>query len=117
MSVYYMLAVGAGGFLGAITRYYISQKLNKAESDRLPIGTLTVNLLGSFLLGFILSVGLKDIYTLLIGTGFLGAFTTFSTLHKELFILQKYPRKWLIYFVVTYSGGLVFAFIGYLLGK
>ncbi|MDI2586143.1 fluoride efflux transporter CrcB [Psychrobacillus sp. NEAU-3TGS] len=117
MNVYYILAVGAGGFLGAITRYYTSQKLNKTKEDRLPLGTLAVNLIGSFLLGFILSVGLKDIYTLLIGTGFLGAFTTFSTLHKELLILQKYPRKWLIYFVITYSGGLVFAFLGYLLGK
>lgn len=117
MNVDYVLAVGTGGFLGAIARYYISQKWNKAASDRLPLGTLTVNLIGSFLLGFILSVSLNDIYILLLGTGFLGAFTTFSTLHKELFILQKYPRKWVIYFAITYAGGLGFAFLGYFLGK
>ena len=80
MNVYYILAVGTGGFLGAIARYYISQKLNKTVEDRLPLGTLAVNLFGSFLLGFILSIGLEEIYILLIGTGFLGAFTTFSTL-------------------------------------
>ncbi|TQR08443.1 fluoride efflux transporter FluC [Psychrobacillus soli] len=117
MNVYYVLAVGTGGFLGAIARYYTSQKWNKTVVDRLPLGTLAVNLIGSFLLGFILNVGLKDIYILLIGTGFLGAFTTFSTLHKELFILQKYPRTWVLYFVITYAGGLVFAFLGYLLGR
>ncbi|MFJ8063357.1 fluoride efflux transporter CrcB [Psychrobacillus sp. NPDC096426] len=117
MNFYYMIAVGAGGFLGTVARYYMSQKLNKTLEHRLPLGTLTVNLLGSFLLGFIMSIGLKDIYTLLIGTGFLGAFTTFSTLHKELFILQKYPRKWLIYFVITYVGGLALAFLGYFLGR
>ena len=89
MNFYYVLAVGTGGFLGAIARYYTSQKLNKAEVDHLPLGTLAVNLIGSFLLGFILSIGLKDIYILLIGTGFLGAFTTFSTLHKE----ASHPSK------------------------
>lgn len=117
MNVYYILAVGAGGFLGAIARYYISQKWNNTVEDRLPLGTLAVNLVGSFLLGFILNVALKDIYVLLIGSGFLGAFTTFSTLHKELFILQKYPRKWILYFVITYAGGLGLACLGYFLGK
>ena len=117
MNLYYVLVVGIGGFLGAISRYYTSQMLNKDEVDCLPRGTLAVNLIGSFLLGYILSIGLKDIYILLIGTGFIGAFTTFSTLHKELVVLQKYPRKWVLYFVVTYVGGLVFAFLGYFLGK
>ena len=106
MNFYYMIAVGVGGFLGAVARYYMSQKLNKTAEDRLPLGTLAVNLLGSFLLGFILSIGLKEIYILLIGTGFIGALTTFSTLHKELFILQKYPRKWLLYFFITYARGI-----------
>lgn len=117
MNFNYVIAVGIGGFLGAIARYYTSQTLNKTAVDRLPLGTLGVNLLGSFLLGFILSIGLKEIYTLLFGTGFLGAFTTFSTLHKELLILQKYPRKWVLYLVFTYAGGLLFAFLGYFLGK
>ncbi|MFJ7971058.1 fluoride efflux transporter CrcB [Psychrobacillus sp. NPDC096389] len=117
MNIYYILVVGVGGFFGAIARYYLSQKWNKTVADRLPLGTLTANLVGAFLLGFILSIALKDIYVLLIGTGFLGAFTTFSTLHKELFILQKYPRKWVMYFVITYAGGLSLAFLGYFWGK
>ncbi|SER90912.1 fluoride efflux transporter CrcB [Psychrobacillus sp. OK032] len=117
MNLYYMLVVGAGGFLGAIARYYISLKLNQNTENRLPLGTLAVNLLGSFLLGFILSIDFEEVFTLLIGTGFIGAFTTFSTLHKELVTLQKYPRKWVLYFVITYAGGLVFAFLGYFLGR
>ncbi|WP_144510928.1 fluoride efflux transporter CrcB [Bacillus sp. FJAT-22090] len=117
MNIYYVLAVGSGGFLGAILRYYISQRLNLKAENRLPIGTLTVNLLGSFLLGYILSIGLGKIYTLFIGTGFLGALTTFSTLHKELVVLQQHPRKWALYLVVTYVGGLALAFLGYYLAK
>lgn len=117
MSIYYVLAVGAGGFLGATARYYISQRLNQHAENRLPLGTLAVNLLGSFLLGYVLCIGVGKIYFLFIGTGFMGAFTTFSTIHKELVILQKYPRKWALYLVVTYGGGFALAFLGYYLAK
>ena len=45
---------------------------------------------------------------LIIGTGLLGSLTTFSTLNKELYSLQKYPKSWLMYFLATYVGGFVF---------
>lgn len=112
-----IVAVAIGGFLGAILRFYFAQKLNGNVAGKIPIGTLCVNLLGSFLLGFIVSIRLDEIYLLLIGTGFLGAFTTFSTLNKELTTLQKFPRKWILYFVVTYVGGFCLAFLGYFIGK
>ena len=108
MTVIHLIAVGAGGFLGAISRYYIAQKLNKTvEENHLPVGTLLVNLIGSFLLGFIVSVGVDGLYILVIGTGFLGAFTTFSTFNKELYTLKKFPGKWFSYFSYTYVGGIL----------
>ena len=65
MTVFHLIAVGAGGFLGAISRYYITRKLNKTvEDNHLPVGTLLVNLIGSFLLGFIVSVGVDGLYIL-----------------------------------------------------
>jgi CrcB protein len=112
-----IIAVAIGGFLGAILRFYFAQKWNENVVGKIPIGTLLVNLIGSFLLGFIVSLSLDEIYVLLIGTGFLGAFTTFSTLNKELLTLQKYPRKWILYFMITYIGGLCLAFLGYFICK
>ncbi|QFF99699.1 CrcB family protein [Psychrobacillus glaciei] len=112
-----IVAVSVGGFLGAIFRFYIAQKWNENVEGKIPFGTLFVNLSGSFLLGFIASLSLNEMYVLLISTGFLGAFTTFSTLNKELVTLQKLPRKWILYFTITYAGGLCLAFLGYSFGK
>ena len=84
-----MLIIGAGGFLGAIFRYYVSgwaQTLS--HSFHFPYGTLTVNILGSFLLGFLMRYTfIHNTFSpearLLIFIGFLGAFTTFSTFSTE----------------------------------
>ena len=116
MSILHLCAVAIGGFIGSIIRFYISQKLNNHDR-KLPFGTLLVNLSGSFLLGYSIQLGLDKYLVLLLGVGFLGAFTTFSTFNKELLTLQKYPRKWLIYFAATYLGGIGLAFLGFYIGK
>ena len=110
-----ILLFGIAGFIGANIRYIISEKLNKSKSGAFPYGTLLVNLVGSFLLGLLVGGQASEIYILLIGTGLLGSVTTFSTLNKELYTLQKYPRSWLMYFLITYVGGIVFAYVGYLI--
>jgi CrcB protein len=73
-----ILFVGAGGFIGAIARYLIS--------THVPFGTLTVNIIGGFLIGF-LALYFEQIvqpqYRALLITGFLGALTTFSTFSLE----------------------------------
>lgn len=108
-----ILLIGIAGFIGANIRYIISKKLNKSKSSAFPYGTLLVNLIGSFLLGLLVGGQAGEIYILLAGTGLLGSVTTFSTLNKELYSLQKSPRSWLMYFLITYVGGFVFAYIGY----
>jgi len=109
------ILVGIAGFIGANLRYIISKLLNKHASGAFPYGTLLVNWFGSFMLGLMVSLRAGEIYLLIIGTGLLGSLTTFSTLNKELYSLQKYPKTWLLYFLITYVGGLVSAYAGYLI--
>lgn len=109
------LFVGIGGFIGAISRFAMSKAFNKKAS--LPIGTLIVNLLGSFLLGMIAGAKANEMIALLFGTGFLGAFTTFSTMKLELTQLYlKNKKNFLLYIIITYIGGITLAFFGYLIG-
>jgi CrcB protein len=79
-----MLCVAAGGFAGAVARYAASRWVSARFPSRFPLGTLLVNVLGSFLLGWIVGAGVDERWVLLLGTGFMGAFTTFSTLNVEM---------------------------------
>jgi fluoride exporter len=104
-----------GGMVGAISRFAISKVMNK----KIPIGTFFINILGSFFLGYFFSLGISDHIYALIGTGFCGAFTTFSTMNLESFLLFKKSRKVfsLVYIFLSYLFGILFAFGGFLLGK
>lgn len=81
------LAIALGGALGALMRYWVSGVLNNAE-HRMPWGTLTCNVVGSFLMGvcFVLILEksrLDPEMRPLLMVGFMGAFTTFSTFSME----------------------------------
>ena len=85
-----LMAVALGGALGAVSRYLVSGWINRlAGASPFPYGTLTVNLVGCFLLGLLMSLGsegrwgLTPQLRLLLGAGFLGALTTFSTFSFE----------------------------------
>ncbi|MEH7443482.1 CrcB family protein, partial [Bacillus sp. JJ1122] len=56
MSMLNVFLVGIGGFFGAVSRFSVSQFINKKFSFKFPIATLFINLLGSFLLGLIIGV-------------------------------------------------------------
>ena len=109
--------VGLGGFGGAILRFVISKSLNQ-PSFAMPIGTIVVNLLGSFFLGIIIGMNLGGMAGLLIGTGFLGSFTTYSTFKMELIQLhfKKYSREFVLYILITYVSGIGVALLGYFVG-
>ncbi|WP_050182061.1 fluoride efflux transporter CrcB [Domibacillus robiginosus] len=119
MTATHILLVGIGGFLGAIARYSISKHLNNKSAFLLPIGTLTVNLFGAFLLGVITGAKADIMIVLLFGTGFLGSFTTFSTLKLEMIqiIVRKNINKLYIYAIMTYGIGIILAYIGYVVGN
>ncbi|MFM1650954.1 fluoride efflux transporter FluC [Brevibacillus sp. B_LB10_24] len=106
--------VAAGGFLGAILRYGITRWMGRKVPGRFPYGTLTVNLLGSFLLGWLTGTGLTSAALLFLGTGFTGAFTTFSTLNWE--SLQAGRVIAAVNLAVSYTVGILLAFAGYWAG-
>jgi fluoride exporter len=89
----HILYIGAGGFLGSVFRYILSKYLNNLMPS-FPLGTLAVNVSGSFLLGFLIystllgkniSPEMRDMLTI----GFIGAFTTMSTFSYETFRLME----------------------------
>lgn len=116
--------VGVGGFLGAISRYIISGLVGQATSTAFPLGTLLINLSGSFLLGIIYEVGTER-FTLspevrtFAAVGFLGAYTTFSTFSLETVkLIQDGSGVAALANVAANVGfGLVAVFAGVMLGK
>lgn len=82
------LLISAGAVLGANARYWLSDWATRKWGTDFPFGTLLVNLTGSFVLGLFLTLALERLnldprWRLLIATGFLGAYTTFSTYTYE----------------------------------
>lgn len=118
MSIH-LLLISIGGFAGAICRFKLSLLLNRKLPDKIPIGTLCVNLLGSFLLGLIIGGGSGENIHFLLGTGFMGAFTTFSTFNLEVVkLLQTQAKaKAITYLLVTYLLGVLLAFVGFIFAK
>lgn len=92
MSFQTILAIGSGGFLGAVLRAYLNGTINRQIPHLLPFGTLGVNLLGSFILGvlfafFTYTTFFSATTKSFLSTGFLGALTTYSTFAYESFLL------------------------------
>lgn len=92
MQTFYIAVFGA---MGCVSRYWLSSWTNLLTGKGFPFGTLLVNVLGSFLLGFLLENGLRTAHLspelrMGIAVGFLGGFTTFSTFSYEtLRLLEK----------------------------
>jgi len=86
-----LLAVGSGGFLGAIARYYLSISISENYPFNVPVATLSANIIGSFLIGIFAAIFMtytpsNELRGFLI-VGFLGALTTFSTFALQSFYL------------------------------
>lgn len=75
--VWVELALGAG--FGAVLRFLLDGAVSRAVTSSLPVGTLMVNLAGSLALGVIDGAALSHDVAFVVGTGMVGAFTTFST--------------------------------------
>lgn len=95
----HILVVAFGAFFGTYARYGIGTLL-PAGNDRFPTATLLINVTGAFLLGLLLQLlyhrgsdeGGRRILRLTLGTGFLGAFTTYSSLATGVALLARHQR-------------------------
>lgn len=92
MNFWMILAIGSGGFIGALLRAYLSPSINKLIPHALPFGTLSVNLIGSFILGslyayFAYTDVLSEHVKSFLSVGMMGALTTYSTFAMESFTL------------------------------
>ena len=119
MDVRLVLLVGLGGAVGSILRYLATEII---PSNHMPYGTISVNLVGSMLLGIMFGAIAADViinqnYVLLFGTGVLGAFTTMSAFAMDTVTLSEDElSKTVIYITITIVGSIGFAWLGYKLG-
>ena len=118
-----LLSVGLGGFFGAMLRFLISGWIQKTSGSLFPFGTLGVNVLGSFIIGFLFlyfqHINLSLHQKALLVTGLLGALTTFSTFSWEtLLMLQEgYWSKALVNILLNVSFSMMATFFGVFLFK
>lgn len=82
-----ILAIGAGSFIGGILRYLFSQSVQSRFLSAFPFGTLSVNIIGCFLIGIVFALSergnMSHEWRLFLATGLLGGFTTFSAFSNE----------------------------------
>ena len=110
MTMYTLIAIGMGATIGAWLRWGLGVWLNTLLPN-LPIGTLSANLVGGYLIGIAFAFftqypGLSPEWRLLIITGFLGGLTTFSTFSVEaVTLLMRGQYAWSAMIVATHVGG------------
>ncbi|GAA4575381.1 fluoride efflux transporter CrcB [Micromonospora coerulea] len=89
-----VLLIALGAALGAPLRYLTDRAVQARHDSPFPWGTLTVNVAGSLLLGAIAAIPAEAAVTALVGTGFCGALTTWSTLSYETLRLTRQGARW-----------------------
>lgn len=114
-----ILLVGAGGFLGSVTRFLFTHYIYRWLAPTFPLGTLTVNLLGSFLIGLLFGFFAKGVlhgegWQLFLIIGILGGFTTFSAYSLELLLMLREGQ--LIPAVLYATGSLILGLLSCIAG-
>ena len=116
-----LLLVGLGGFIGSVARYMVSKLNLYWNVFSIPIGTLTVNVLGSLIIGFLVGVSAKsDIispgFRLFLMVGVCGGFTTFSSFTLENLTLMQNGQfvSVLLYTGLSIFLGFLAVYIGYI---
>ncbi|MCC3355372.1 fluoride efflux transporter CrcB [Bacillus sp. REN16] len=113
-----MLLAGIGGALGATSRYLVGIWIGKRTGTQFPYPTMFINIAGSFLLGILagmkLNHSIPEWCWLLVGVGFCGAFTTFSTFGYEALqlLLSKKGKQAILYIVASTIFCTISAYIG-----
>jgi CrcB protein len=114
-----LLGIALAGAAGTLARYGLAGLVHRFLGAGFPWGTLSVNLIGCFLLGFLLELSRQSgwvppDFRTIVGIGFLGAFTTFSTFGVETFRAFE-SGDWLVAalnVLANVAGGLLFVVAG-----
>jgi CrcB protein len=114
-----LILVGIGGICGGLARFQLGRLMSQKSKMAFPIGTFVINITGALLLGLVTSMDAgKNIY-LLLGDGFLGAYTTFSTFMYEGFNLFQENEKLnaFLYIIGSLVLGIIGCVIGFAIGE
>ena len=106
--------VGIGGAFGSLVRYTLGRFIAEKTKTNFPFGAFIINITGALLLGIVSSSGASSSLQLLLADGFLGAYTTFSTLMCEGFNLFKDRNS--LNAVVYIVSSLVLGLVGFIVG-
>ncbi|MDG4757832.1 fluoride efflux transporter CrcB [Micromonospora sp. WMMD710] len=114
-----VLLIALGAAVGAPLRYLTDRAVQSRHDSAFPWGTLTVNVIGSLLLGALVGSPAGPAVTALVGTGFCGALTTYSTFSYETLRLTRGGHRLLALANVlgSVAAGLAAASVGYALGR
>ena len=119
-----LLLIGAGGFIGSVARFLVSRLNTRIDWLSIPIGTLTVNVLGSLLIGFLIGISEKSPiltveWRMFLMVGLCGGFTTFSSFSGENLVLMKNGQilPLLLYTGLSIFLGFVAVYLGYISTK
>ncbi|QID34147.1 fluoride efflux transporter CrcB [Pampinifervens florentissimum] len=120
----FLLTIAIGGAVGSVLRFLVSKFIQTRVGIEFPVGTLLVNLSSAFLIGFFFAffverLDLSPNLRALLITGFLGGYSTYSTLFYEAYYMF-FNGEWLkalLYLLISNGLGLLFVAIGYGLGK
>jgi len=119
-----ILLIGLGGSVGSIARFYVSKLTNHIEWLSIPVGTLAVNVAGSFLIGFLIGISEKSpILTvelrMFLMVGLCGGFTTFSSFTGENLMFMRNGQFLPLFFYTGLSIllGFTAVYLGYIFTK
>ena len=118
-----IMVIGIGSCLGGIFRYLLSQFIQNKFLSAFPYGTMTINIIGCFLIGVVFAFSERGNFTmewrLFLATGLLGGFTTFSSFSLETVSLLRGGQLWhaFIYILCSVVIGLLATFAGIFLIK
>ncbi|HDR88997.1 MAG TPA: fluoride efflux transporter CrcB [Bacteroidetes bacterium] len=119
-----ILLIGAGGFIGSVSRYLVTRWIQTGLQVFFPVGTLAVNVIGSFLIGLVFGLSAGETlvtpeWRLFLTVGILGGFTTFSSFSYDSLMLLRDGQvaAFLLYAFLSILLALVAVYLGYVLTK